>query len=109
MPAAAAKRHKPAGGTPEGRTMVDVITNLARRGLTLPPPPPPGGAYVPVRVLGGVAYVAAQFPIRADGVPVRGRLGRELTTEDGYRAAELCALNVLAQIHQAVGVGSVLG
>jgi len=89
--------------------MSDVLFNLASRGLSLPAPPKPGGAYVPVRVIGGVAYVAAQFPIRADGGAFRGRLGRELSTEDGYRAAELCALNVLAQIHHAVGFDKILG
>ncbi len=74
--------------------MNDAITRLAEKGLSLPEPPKPGEAYDPVRVLGGIAYVAAQFPFR-DGAPVyRGRLGRELTTQDGYRAAELCALNV---------------
>lgn len=89
--------------------MTDALARLAARGLSLPEPPAPGGAYDPVRVLGGVAYVAAQFPFAGGDLAYRGRLGRELTTQDGYRAAELCALNVLAHIDRAVGFGRVLG
>lgn len=84
--------------------------DLAGLGLSLPAnPPAPGGAYVAVRVAGGVAYVASQFPIGPDGRPaMTGRLGRELTTADGVRAAELTALNVLAHVQHAVGLGRVL-
>ncbi len=88
---------------------MNVIQNLAERSLSLPPRPKPGGAYDSVRVLGNLAYVAAQFPFRGDEIAYRGRLGRELTTEDGYRAAELCALNVLAQMEHYVGFDSILG
>lgn len=76
---------------------------LQATGQTLPSPPTPAGAYDAVRVLGGLACVAIQFPVR-DGVwEWQGRLGRELTTQQGYEAARLCALNVLAQIEAAVG------
>jgi enamine deaminase RidA (YjgF/YER057c/UK114 family) len=82
---------------------------LAQKGLSLPEPPAPGGAYEPVRILKGVAYVAIQFPLTAGQVPYRGRLGRELTTQEGYLAARLCALNVLAQVHRYVGFPRLLG
>lgn len=94
-----------------------VVAQLAARGLALPPNPPrPGGAYVPVRAVGGFAFVAAQFPVATatEGAPTAvrtwtGRLGRELTTADGVAAAELAALNVLAQIHRAIGFERVAG
>lgn len=82
---------------------------LAGRGLELPQPPKPGGAYDPVRMLGGVAYVAVQLPFAGGKPAFVGRLGRELTTEDGRRAAELTALNVLAQIDRHVGFERVAG
>jgi enamine deaminase RidA (YjgF/YER057c/UK114 family) len=88
---------------------IDVMARLAERSLALPEPPKPGGSYEPVRVLGNLAYVPAQFPFLDGELRYRGRLGRELTTEDGYRAAELCALNVLAQMHRAVGFDNFLG
>lgn len=89
--------------------MVDVPARLARHGLVLPIPPPPGGAYEPVRAIGGVAYVAVQFPFVDGKLAYRGRLGRDLSTEDGRRAAELSALNVLAQIDRFIGFERVLG
>lgn len=56
-----------------------------------------------MNVVANLAYVAIQFPI-LDGQRVfTGRLGREMNTEQGYRAMELCALNVLAQMNRAVG------
>lgn len=77
---------------------------LAAMNRTLPPPPAPGGLYAPVRVVGDTAYVACQFPIRDGGPAFTGRVGRELTTAQGAAAAELAALNVLAQVHHAVGL-----
>ena len=88
---------------------MDPLARLAERGLSLPEPPRPGGSYESVRVVGGVGYVAAQFPFEGDELAFTGRLGRELATDEGYRAAELCALNVLAQIHRYVGLGRVSG
>lgn len=85
------------------------IVRLAERGFSLPDPPMPGGAYEAVRVIGGIAYVAVQFPFVNGELAFRGRLGAGVTSQDGYRAAELCALNVLAQIHRFVGFDRILG
>lgn len=70
--------------------------------ITLPDPPPPGGAYSPTAIAGGLLYIAAQFPLGAD-VRVRGRLGDDLTTDQGRAAARLAALNVLAHCRAAAG------
>jgi len=101
-----------------------VVAHLAARGLALPPDPPrPGGSYLPVRAIGGFAFVAAQFPVATAAAASAtatanaptgarswtGRLGRELTTADGVAAAELAALNVLAQVHHALGFERVAG
>jgi len=86
------------------------LARLASLGIQLPTDPPkPGGAYVPVRVMHGFAFVACQFPI-VDGKPAYvGRLGAELTTEQGAAAARLAAVNALAQLHHAVGLDNVRG
>jgi enamine deaminase RidA (YjgF/YER057c/UK114 family) len=89
--------------------MNDVIASLSRKGLSLPEPPKPGGAYESVRILKGIAYVSIQFPFAGDRLRYRGRLGRELTTQEGYLAAQQCALNVLAQVHRYAGFGRILG
>lgn len=89
--------------------MNDVIDNLRQQGLSLPAPPPPGGAYDSVRILKGVAYVSIQFPLHDGQMPYPGRLGAERSTEEGHRAARLCAFNVLAQVHRYVGFDCVAG
>ncbi len=89
-------------------TTDEVLTRLAERGLALPDAPAPAGSYVPLRIHGEVGYLAGQFPI-VDGRPaVTGRVGTECTLQQGRRAAEISALNVLAQIRSGLGVSNVL-
>ena len=83
--------------------------NLAQLGLSLPMVSTPGGNYVSVNIRANVAYVAIQFPILNEEYLYQGRLGEGVTTEQGYKAMELCALNVLAQIDQKVGFDHVIG
>ena len=82
---------------------------LNQLGYQLPNPSTPGGSYVSVNVRNNIAYVAIQFPILNEKHLYQGRLGDDLNTEEGYQAMELCALNVLAQIDQKVGIEKVIG
>ena len=82
---------------------------LKSLGLSLPPIAPPGGSYVSVNVRGSIAYVAIQFPILGEEYKYLGRYGWELSTEDGYQAARLTALNILAQIEHYVGFDKIEG
>jgi len=72
-------------------------------------PPSPGGAYVSVNVRNETAFVAIQFPIKGDQFLYQGRLGEDLSTEEGYLAAQLCAANVMAQLKKYVGLEKVMG
>jgi len=83
--------------------------NLDRHGYELPEASTPGGSYLSVNVRGNIAYIAIQFPIRNGTYHYQGRLGADLSTEEGYRAMELCALNVLAQLDKKVGFENVVG
>ena len=83
--------------------------NLKKLGLELPAISTPGGNYVSVNVRGTVAYIAIQFPILNGEFNYQGRLGNEISTEEGYKAMELCALNVLAQIDQKIGFDKIVG
>lgn len=83
--------------------------NLKQIGLTLPAVSTPGGSYVSVNIRGSIAYIAIQFPILNEDYLFQGRLGNEISTEDGYKAMELCALNVLAQVEQKIGFDKVIG
>ncbi len=86
-----------------------VQRNLETLGLELPEVSTPGGNYVSVNIRGNIAYVAIQFPIRNGAYLYQGRLGDDVSSEYGYKAMELCALNVLAQIEQKVGFDNLVG
>ncbi|MFP4593190.1 RidA family protein [uncultured Ralstonia sp.] len=76
---------------------------LAARGLTLPNPPQPLGSYTAVSQAGDLLFVSGQLPLVDGKVVWQGQVGRDLTLEEGKRAAELTALNVLAQIRAHLG------
>ena len=85
------------------------IENLKKLGYELPDPSTPGGSYVSVNVRGNIAYIAIQFPILNEEYLYQGRLGNEVSTEKAYKAMQLCALNVLAQINKKVGFDNIDG
>lgn len=76
---------------------------LNKLNYSLPKASTPGGSYQSVNIRGKVAYIAIQFPMVNKEFLYLGRLGKEITTEEGARAMEICALNVLAQIVEKVG------
>jgi enamine deaminase RidA (YjgF/YER057c/UK114 family) len=74
---------------------------LAARGLELPAAPAPAANYVPYTISGRLLFVAGQLPLVADQVAVAGRLGEDVSLEQGQKAARICALNLLAQARAA--------
>ena len=76
---------------------------LQARGLTLPAPPKPLGSYTAVSQAGDLLFISGQLPLLDGKVAWQGAVGRELTLEQGRQAAELAALNVLAQIKAHLG------
>lgn len=79
-----------------------IETKLVDLGISLPEPAAPVAAYVPVVVAGGLAHVSGQLPF-IDGKLVTGRLGEDVSLEDGYAAARACGLMILAQLKAAIG------
>ena len=69
----------------------------------------PIGSYVSVNIRANIAYIAIQFPILNEEYLYQGRLGNELNIEEGYKAMQLCALNVLAQVEKKVGFDKIVG
>mgnify|MGYP000468765172 CR=1 FL=1 len=88
---------------------MDLKEKLENYNLKLPTVSNPGGNYVSVNVRGNIAYVAIQFPIIDEKYHYQGRLGAEISTEEGYKAMEICALNVIAQIDAKIGFETVIG
>ena len=82
--------------------MTTTSARLAELGITLPRPAAPVASYVPVVVSGGMAYVSGQIAFR-DGQVMTGKLGADVSLEDGQAAARACGLMILAQL-QAAGL-----
>jgi len=83
-------------------TETEIEDRLAALGLTLPEPAAPVAAYVPVVVAGGLAHVSGQLPF-VSGQLVTGRLGEDVSLEDGVLAAQACGVMILAQLKKALG------
>ncbi len=76
---------------------------IAQLGLILPPPPTPVGNYVPWRIGGNMLFLSGVGPRDARGVSTVGKVGQALTVDEGYQAARLCGLNLIANIRSALG------
>ena len=85
------------------------IDKLRVLGISLGTPPKPGGSYEPVNIRANIAYVAIQFPIAEGKFIHPGRIGKEVTTAQGYEAARAAAINVLAQINEFIGFERIAG
>ncbi|MCB1387927.1 MAG: RidA family protein [Rhodobacteraceae bacterium] len=87
--------------------MTDAYENLHVLGLRLPPPAPAAGNFVPGMQSGDLLFLSGAIGTAHDGaswsLPIRGKLGAEVSVEDGRRSAELCALNHLSAIHALTG------
>jgi enamine deaminase RidA (YjgF/YER057c/UK114 family) len=76
---------------------------LAQLGLTLPSPPEPIGNYLPWRLGGNMLFLSGVGPRQANGVTTIGKVGQALTIDQGYDAAKLCGLNLIANMKAALG------
>ncbi len=73
---------------------------LAELGVTLPEAAAPAANYVPFVQLGDIVYVSGQISMK-DGALITGKVGEDLSVEDGVAAAKTCAINLLAQVKAA--------
>jgi len=80
--------------------MSRIDARLKDLAITLPTPPAPVASYVPFVIVGGLVHISGQVSIGAQG-GVKGKLGKDLTLEQGQAAARLCGLNMLAQLRAA--------
>jgi enamine deaminase RidA (YjgF/YER057c/UK114 family) len=80
-----------------------IATRLELLGLALPPQHPPAGTYVGHVATGGLVHVAGVGPTWGQTVRYRGKVGAGLSLDDGYAAARLTALNLLAHMQAACG------
>ena len=71
-------------------------------GIILPNAADPVGSYVATKIIGKFLYISGQISINDKGELIKGKLGKELKTEEGYEAAKRCALNIVSQAKKAV-------
>lgn len=80
-----------------------IEARLKELGVSLPSPPMPVASYVPVTISGKMVFVSGQIPIADGAVKYVGKLGVDVPLETGQAAAQLCAINILAQLKGAIG------
>ena len=76
---------------------------LKAMGLELPATLAPLAKYVPAKVVGNLVYCSGQLPMKGGALLHTGKVGAEVTVQQGYQCARLCALNALAAIRSAAG------
>jgi len=81
----------------------DAEEKLKELGITLPQPPSPVANYVNAVRTGNLIFLAGKGPKSADGSEITGKLGREISIEEGYRAARLTGINQLAVLKAELG------
>ncbi|MBT4888223.1 MAG: RidA family protein [Rhodospirillales bacterium] len=78
-----------------------IDARLAELGITLPAPAAPVASYVPYVEAGNLVIISGQITMENGEIRYPGKLGAEVSLEDGYQAARLCAVNLLAQLKVA--------
>ena len=79
-------------------TTKDVLKSL---NINLPEAPKPVGSYVAYKHVGKLIFVSGQVSFREDGVLMKGKIGSDLSLEQGQVAAKACAINILSQVRAA--------
>ena len=65
--------------------------------ITLPEAKPPVGSYVATKIVGNLLYISGQISISENGELIKGKIGKDLSVEEGYKAAERCGLSIISQ------------
>ena len=79
-----------------------IENKLKELNIELSNAPDPVGAYVAFKKIGNLLFISGQLPINVDGKIIKGKVGKDLTLEDGQKASKLCAINILAQAQKAM-------
>jgi len=69
--------------------------------IELPEAKAPVGNYVATKIVGNLLYVSGQVSINSNGELIKGKVGRDLTTDEAYKAAERCGISIIAQVKKA--------
>ena len=81
---------------------MDIEKKLKELNIKLPNAPEPVGAYVAFKKIDKLLFISGQLPIDLDVKMIIGKIGKDLTLEDGQKASKLCAINILSQAKKAM-------
>ena len=81
---------------------MNIEKKLKELNIELPNAPDPVGAYVAFKKVNNLLFISGQLPISNDGKMIKGKIGKDLTLEDGQKASKLCVINILAQLKKAL-------
>ena len=81
---------------------MNIVKKLEKLNIQLPNAPDPVGAYVAFKKTDSLLHISGQLPISSDGKMIKGKIGKNLTLEDGQKASRLCVINILAQVKKAL-------
>tara|TARA_B100000945_G_C20355320_1_gene584327 strand:+ start:194 stop:655 length:462 start_codon:yes stop_codon:yes gene_type:complete len=80
---------------------MNVENKIKDLNLTLPKATDPVGSYKATKIIGNLLYVSGQISINEKGELIKGKLGKDLKTEEGYEAAKRCGLSIVSQVKKA--------
>ncbi len=83
--------------------MTSFDQKLASLQIILPVPPQAVANYVPYVIAGNLVIISGQLPLKEGAVAFKGKVGQDLSLEEGQAAARLCAINILTQLKEACG------
>jgi len=69
--------------------------------IELPEAKAPVGNYVATKIVGNLLYISGQVSINSNGELIKGKVGKDLTTDEAYKAAERCGISIIAQVKKA--------
>ena len=75
--------------------------NLKKNNILLPKAADPVGSYVASKIIGKLLYISGQISMDAEGKLIKGKVGKDLDVDKGYKAAERCALSIVSQAKKA--------
>ena len=81
--------------------MSSLEKKLIELNIKLPEPKDPVGAYVASKMVGNLLYISGQISVDSKGNLIKGKLGKDLTVEQGYEAARRCGLAIISQVKKA--------
>ena len=82
--------------------MSQIENKLKELNIIVPDAPTPVGAYVAYKIVDKLIFISGQLPIDKDGKMIKGKIGKDISLEEGQKASMLCAINILAQAKKAM-------